>query len=104
LPLLTKGDPYAVIDTLWGQSAHAVVRASEVRYGWLAAEPAAATVSVDALTTGREGRTIGRVTLAAPGDAVTSPLILDASLRDPGAGWRLLNPVPVISAFLDSLG
>jgi hypothetical protein len=31
-----------------------------------------------------------------------SPLELDATIRDPGAGWRLLHPGPVIAALIDS--
>jgi D-alanyl-D-alanine carboxypeptidase (penicillin-binding protein 5/6) len=103
LPLLRQGDSYALIETSWGQSANAVVRASETRYGWLAAEQPAALVDVYPLTTGREGRTIGRVTLNVAGDEVTSPLILDHTLSSPGAGWRLMNPVPLIGTFLASL-
>jgi D-alanyl-D-alanine carboxypeptidase (penicillin-binding protein 5/6) len=34
---------------------------------------------------------------------VTSPLILDHTLSSPGAGWRLMNPVPLIGTFLASL-
>jgi len=37
----------------------------------------------------------------ASGEAVTSPLVLDATISAPGPGWRLLNPVPMISALLE---
>jgi D-alanyl-D-alanine carboxypeptidase (penicillin-binding protein 5/6) len=36
------------------------------------------------------------------GDTVTSTLELDDSLTDPGPGWRLLHPIPVISALIDA--
>jgi D-alanyl-D-alanine carboxypeptidase (penicillin-binding protein 5/6) len=30
--------------------------------------------------------------------------VLDRGISDPGPGWRLLNPVPVIAALIESRG
>jgi D-alanyl-D-alanine carboxypeptidase (penicillin-binding protein 5/6) len=102
LPVLAEGDAYATFSTAWGDSAAAVVATPRTRFGWQAAVPAGAEVTLDEIATGRDGSKVGRVTVDAFGDTVTSTLELDDSLTDPGPGWRLLHPVPMISALLDS--
>jgi D-alanyl-D-alanine carboxypeptidase (penicillin-binding protein 5/6) len=102
LPVLAEGDAYATFNTAWGDSAAAVVATPRTRFGWQAAVPTGAEVTLDEIATGRDGSKVGRVTVDAFGETVTSTLELDDSLSDPGPGWRLLHPVPVISALLDS--
>jgi len=102
LPVLADGDAYASLHTAWGDSADAVVGTSKTRFGWQAAVPGDAAVTLDDVTTGRAGTTVGRVTVDAFGERVSSTLKLSRNLTDPGPGWRLLNPVPVISALLDA--
>ena len=100
LPVLAEGDVYATFTTAWGNTANAVVATPRTRFGWQAAEPTGAEVALDDVATGRAGSKIGRVTVDAFGDSVTSTLELDATLIDPGPGWRLLHPIPVISALI----
>ena len=57
-------------------------------------------MTLDDVTTGRAGNKVGRVTVDAFGESVSSTLELDSSLTDPGPGWRLLHPIPVISALV----
>jgi len=102
LPVLAEGDGYATLTTAWGDSADAVVGTPKTRFGWQAAAPSNAEVALDDVTTGRAGAKIGRVTVDAFGESVSSTLELERTLTDPGPGWRLLNPVPVISALVDS--
>jgi len=103
LPLLASGVAYASFATEWGESASAVVGVPKTQVGWQALATGAPDVSIDPFATARMGETIGRVRVATgDGSTVSSPLELDASIRDPGAGWRLLNPVPVIAALIDS--
>ena len=100
LPVLTEGDAYASLTTAWGDSSDAVVATPKTRFGWQAAAPNGAAVTLDDVTTGRAGNKIGRVTVDAFGESVSSTLELDSSLTDPGPGWRLLHPIPVISALV----
>jgi len=102
LPVLADGAPYAALETAWGESAQAVVGTPKTRFGWQAAEPGEATVVLDDVTTGRAGTNVGRVTVDAFGDSVSSTLELDQTLSAPGAGWRLLHPFPLIGAWIDS--
>jgi len=100
LPVLAEGDTYATFTTAWGDTAGAVVGTPRTRFGWQAAVPTGAEVALDDVTTGRAGAKVGRVTVEAFGQSVTSPLELDDSLVDPGPGWRLLHPIPVIGALI----
>ena len=100
LPVLAEGDAYATLTTAWGDSADAVVATPRTRFGWQAAEPTGADVTLDDVSTGRAGSKVGRVTVDAFGESVTSTLELDDTLTDPGPGWRLLHPIPVISALI----
>jgi D-alanyl-D-alanine carboxypeptidase (penicillin-binding protein 5/6) len=69
---------------------------------WLPPDAGEATVSLDEFATGRAGATIGRVSVPSPDGPVSAPLVLDQPITDPGPGWRLLNPVPVITALIES--
>ena len=102
VPVLTEGDAYASFTTAWGDTADAVVATPRTKFGWQAAEPTGAVVTLDDVKTGRAGSKVGRVTVDAFGETVTSTLELDDSLTDPGPGWRLLHPIPVISALIDA--
>ena len=102
LPVLAEGDGYATLTTAWGDSADAVVGTPKTRFGWQAAAPGNAQVTLDDVTTGRAGTKIGRVTVDAFGESVSSSLELGSTLTDPGPGWRLLHPVPVIGALVAS--
>ncbi|TFC01375.1 hypothetical protein E3O42_10540 [Cryobacterium adonitolivorans] len=100
LPVLAEGDGYATLTTAWGDSADAVVATPKTRFGWQAAAPTDAQVTLDDVATGRAGAKIGRVTVDAFGESVSSTLELDSNLTDPGPGWRLLHPVPLVSALV----
>ena len=101
LPVLAKGDAYARFEAPWGDTASGVVRVAKTRVAWQAATPDA-TVKLDSFSTGRTGKLVGRVSSDATGETVSSPLVLDRAISDPGLGWRLLHPVPLITALLAS--
>jgi D-alanyl-D-alanine carboxypeptidase (penicillin-binding protein 5/6) len=102
VPLLSRGDAYATFRAPWGQGASGVVRVEKSRLAWYTGAPDTPTVTVNSFSTARAGANVGRVSIDAPGGAVSSPLVLDKPIHDPGPGWRLLNPIPVITALLQS--
>ncbi|MGO4782556.1 D-alanyl-D-alanine carboxypeptidase family protein [Cryobacterium sp. W22_MBD10_FK3] len=102
MPVLAEGDAYATLTTAWGDSAEAVVATPKTRFGWQAAAAGDAAVTLDEVKTGRAGAKIGRVTVDAFGESVSSTLELDSTLSDPGPGWRLLHPVPLVGALIAS--
>jgi D-alanyl-D-alanine carboxypeptidase (penicillin-binding protein 5/6) len=99
--VLTAGRTYVTYTTPWGETANGVAASTESQQLWVTA-PAEYAVEAEQLTTGARGQQVGTVTVTTPEGAVSSRLELDARLSDPGPLWRLLNPVPVISAFIDS--
>lgn len=101
LPVLAQGDAYVRFTAPWGDTASGVVRVSKTRVAWQAAAPDA-TVRLDSFSTGRPGKLVGRVTSDAAGEDVSSPLVLDRAIGDPGLGWRLLHPIPVLTALIAS--
>jgi serine-type D-Ala-D-Ala carboxypeptidase (penicillin-binding protein 5/6) len=102
--VLTEGDAFVRFESEWGQTANGVIGASKSRYGWQAAAPTGADVTLEGFSTRSGGATVGRVAVRAAGASVSSPLVLDRAISDPGPGWRLLNPIPVIAALVQSLG
>lgn len=101
-PILEEGDEYVRFSAPWGDTASGKVRVSKTRIAWHAVAAGEPTVTVDEFATGRAGATIGRVSVDVPGGPVSTPLVLDEPISDPGPGWRLLNPAPVIAALLES--
>ncbi|TFC95790.1 MULTISPECIES: hypothetical protein [Cryobacterium] len=102
LPTLAQGDVYVEFTTPWGADASGSVRTATTSFGWQAQTPDAAAVTVETFATGRAGTVVGRVTVEAGGAEVTSKLVLDQTISAPGLGWRLLHPVPMISALIES--
>lgn len=101
-PVLAEGAAYARYDAVWGQSARAVVKAGKTRLAWVGVPVPAAAVKAQPVTTGRAGSTVGRASVEVDGAVVSSPLVLDRSIGEPGLGWRLLHPVPIITELIES--
>jgi D-alanyl-D-alanine carboxypeptidase (penicillin-binding protein 5/6) len=100
LPTLAQGDAYVEFSTPWGAEASGTVRTATTTFGWQAQAPGEVEVTVEPLSTGRAGKTVGRVTVEAGGADVTSTLVLDRTISAPVLGWRLLHPVPMITALV----
>ena len=88
LPLLAEGDAYVTFDVPWGQSASGVVATAKTQLGWLAAASPEPNITIEDISTGRAGTTVGRIGVTLGDTTVSSPLVLDRSLTDPGLGWR----------------
>ena len=100
-PVVTEGESFVTYTTPWGDTAHGVAKATESRMLWVTS-PLTYTVDAQPLTTGNKGQQVGTVTVGTPDGDITMMLVLDQRIGDPGPMWRLGNPVPVISAFIDS--
>jgi D-alanyl-D-alanine carboxypeptidase (penicillin-binding protein 5/6) len=101
-PILAEGDPYALLETAWGERTAAVVGVTKSQVGWQTGARDDVQVAVEDIRTGRAGKPVGRVATTIDGETVSAPLVLEKTIRDPGPGWRLLNPVPLISALVES--
>ncbi|WP_440709681.1 hypothetical protein [Herbiconiux sp. YIM B11900] len=100
-PVVTEGQTFVTYTTPWGATAHGVASKTESRMLWVTA-PLEYAVDATPLTTGNKGQQVGSVTVTTPDGDVTVLLELDQRIGDPGPLWRLGNPVPVITAFIDS--
>ncbi|MGD8167351.1 hypothetical protein ACEXOS_009025 [Herbiconiux sp. P16] len=99
--VVTEGQAFVTYTTPWGETAHGVAMATESRMLW---DASGLQYRVDAkpLATGAQGEQVGSVTVTTPDGDVNVLLELDRRIGDPGPLWRLTNPVPVISAFIES--
>ncbi len=100
-PVVTEGQPFVTYTTPWGDTAQGVAMATESRMLW-GASPLQYRVDAKPIATGSLGEQVGSVTVTTPDGDVTVLLELDRRIGDPGPLWRLTNPVPVISAFIES--
>lgn len=100
-PVVTEGQAFVTYTTAWGETAHGVAMATENRMLWVTS-PLQYSVDAKQLSTGAKGEQIGSVTVTTPDGDINVLLELDQRLGDPGPMWRLTNPVPVITAFIDS--
>lgn len=101
-PLVEEGTPLVEFTTAWGEKVTASAGASIVRPRWVAAAPSIDT-DVEPVETGGSGRVVGSATVSSGDHTVTTPLKLDGRIDDPGVLWRITNPIPVITTFVDSL-
>ncbi|MDO9398260.1 MAG: hypothetical protein Q7T71_17070, partial [Herbiconiux sp.] len=99
--VVTDGQAFVTYTTPWGATAHGVAMATESRMLW-ATTALDYTVDAKPIRTGNQGQQVGTVTVHTPDEDVTVMLELDQRIGDPGPLWRLTNPVPVITAFLES--
>lgn len=101
VPLIEKDAAYATLTTAWGTSASAIALTAQEQRAW-ASQGTTYDVRIDEVSSGSLGTIVGDVTVTTPAGEAKSRLQLDRALNDPGPGWRLLNPVPTISALLDA--
>ena len=100
-PVVTEGQTFVTYTTPWGDTANGVAMATESRLLWVTS-PLTYTIDAEPLATGAKGQHVGSVTVTTPDGDVNVLLELDSRIGDPGPLWRLMNPVPVITAFIDS--
>jgi D-alanyl-D-alanine carboxypeptidase (penicillin-binding protein 5/6) len=100
-PVVTEGQTFVTYTTPWGDTAHGVAMATESRMLWVTS-PLQYRVDAKTLSTGSKGQQVGSVTVSTPDGDLNVLLELDDRIADPGPFWRLMNPVPVITAFIDS--
>ena len=81
----------AEYETPWGETARARTTGGASVVVW-SDTPVDVEVHADPLTLASRGDEVGTAVVRAGSQEITVPLVLDASLDDPGAWWRLTNP------------
>ena len=88
---LEANEVLAEYETPWGETARARTSGGASVVVW-SDTPVDVEVHADPLTLASRGDEVGTAVVHAGSQEITVPLVLDASLDDPGAWWRLTNP------------
>jgi serine-type D-Ala-D-Ala carboxypeptidase (penicillin-binding protein 5/6) len=88
---LEANQTLAEYDTPWGDTARARTTGGASVIVW-DDTPVDVEVFADPVTVAERGEEVGTAVVRAGAQEITVPLVLDASLDDPGAWWRLANP------------
>jgi D-alanyl-D-alanine carboxypeptidase (penicillin-binding protein 5/6) len=89
--LTEAGTAFGSYRTAWGQTARAVTAKAASALVW-SDTPVTGTATAKPVPLADKGDTVGSVDFAVGDSTVRVPLVLDATLKDPGFGWRLGNP------------
>ncbi|MEO6825846.1 MAG: hypothetical protein ABI255_05535 [Microbacteriaceae bacterium] len=98
--LVTRGTGYAIFRAPWGATSRGVAARTVEAVGWQL-QPPSTTVQLTPVRSGRAGEAVGTISFPGTSGLSAVPILLDSPLTDPGPGWRLLNPIPVIEAFFN---
>jgi len=86
-----KGRVLGRYTTEWGGSVRIVLAESASVFTW-SDTPIEVAMETTELRTGQVGEQVGSVTWTAGDDTVTVPIVLDATIEQPDAWWRLTHP------------
>lgn len=89
--VVSAGTSFAEYDQVWGDGAAAVAAEDASLLVW-SDTPITTAVDAGAVSLADAGTEVGSVTVTAGTRTVTVPLVLDATIDDPGVWWRLTNP------------
>lgn len=89
--LAAVGQEYGSYSTLWGDSSEAVAAEAVTVVVW-ADTAISLLVKARPVTFGVKGEDIGTLSFTVGTATIEVPLELDATIDDPGAGWRLSHP------------
>ncbi|MDQ2661301.1 MAG: D-alanyl-D-alanine carboxypeptidase [Actinomycetota bacterium] len=88
---LAAGEVLAEYATAWGDTARARAAGGASVIIWNDT-PVDVEVQADPVTLAARGEEVGSAVVRAGAQEIVVPLVLDASLDDPGTWWRLTNP------------
>ncbi len=95
ITLAEAGAVMASYETEWGASAQLVTAHPESVVVW-GNTPVSVLVSGRPVSTGTAGEEAGTATFVVGDRSIEIPLVLDSDVSDPGAWWRLTNPVALL--------
>jgi D-alanyl-D-alanine carboxypeptidase (penicillin-binding protein 5/6) len=93
--LTTEDDVWGRYELPWGASAQAVAADDAELLVW-GDEAVTSSVETDEIGPEAAGSEVGRVRFDVGGEEVDVPLVLDATVPEPGAWWRLTHPGDVL--------
>jgi D-alanyl-D-alanine carboxypeptidase (penicillin-binding protein 5/6) len=90
--LASAGEEFAEYDTPWGDDTSAVSTDTVTRVVW-GEDEITMTVDVDPLRLTDAGENAGVIHVQVGADSLEIPLTFSVEVDDPGAWWRLTNPL-----------
>lgn len=89
--LTVAGREYGSYESVWGDTSDAVAAEGARVVVW-ADTPISLVVQARPVTLGAKGEDIGMLNFTVGDETIAVPLELDATIDDPGPGWRLSHP------------
>lgn len=89
--LTVAGQEYGSYESVWGDTSDAVAAEGARVVVW-ADTPISLVVQARPVTLGAKGEDIGMLNFTVGDETIAVPLELDATIDDPGPGWRLSHP------------
>jgi D-alanyl-D-alanine carboxypeptidase len=93
--LVSVGQSVGELRSEWGQSAGIIVR-EEITVTSLDASSIEVQLEVPERQTVLDGTTVGQLIVTTPTGTLTSPLVADGTIAEPGIAWRFTDPLTVI--------
>ena len=97
--VIAKSTAYVHFRAPWGAQADGVTGKAVTRSAWKSGS-SSTKVDFEDFSTKSEGAIVGHVRVG-DGDASVA-LKLSKPIRDPGLGWRLMNPIPMVQSLIES--
>ena len=91
VPLVEAGTPVGEYSSRWGDTASAVTANGASLLVW-SDTPIEVATTVEPMQLGTDGDPVGSLVYTAGHRSVTVPLVLSATIDDPGPWWRLSHP------------
>ncbi len=91
VPLGQAGQVVGTYSTPWGAKAQMVLASSASAFTY-SNTPISSTMTTTVVKTGKDGEKVGNVTWTAGKSTVSVPVVLQGSIREPTAWWRLTHP------------
>jgi D-alanyl-D-alanine carboxypeptidase (penicillin-binding protein 5/6) len=93
--LATRGEEFVTLRTNWGESASAVASRTQTALVW-SDTPITLLVTSEKISLAEAGFPVGQLNFFVSGRTFTVPLVLSATIADPGGWWRLLHPIQLL--------
>ena len=88
---IEAGTEVATYETPWGDTASARTAEGATVVVW-SDTPVDVSVAAEPITLADDGERVGTALVTAGTERIEVPLVLDGTVDDPGAWWRLTNP------------
>lgn len=101
-PLLETGTPLITLTAAWGERVQGISGEMPTTVYWPVRAPEISVSAREAQADVQKGDIVGTIRVAEDKTALDVPILATGSLDSPDIPWRLLHPLPLIGAWIDS--